>query len=1001
MTQVLFAFKHPSGEPLVGATFTVRLQRSGFVFESDGVVVPETLTFVTGPEGTVLAELEPSSTPYLMVVQETGDEDDDDCCTGSSAIRYKFYVPESDTIVRAQDLLLAPVPNSEPWDETAIQMLTDAKIAAMDAAIRAKASEVSALDSAERAEAAAGGIEEDATRAERARDAAQSYANDSFNWSTKSAEYQVIASAAAVQTTNDAAQVAEAFAYIYPAYEDFKLKYPEIVQAAIDSIASAAAAKASEISADESELSAIDARDAAEAYSITALAARIETDEDRIAAQLAATQAGDAAQVRVDDFKAQLALPTGAEEIGYKRSKIGAAIEAANDMLDTVPFNPWEHVAAVTNKPDPADADTWDWQPALQKAIDELWVYAQAGLLFNGAKSSGMQTLSLIGRTYGIGTGLKLPTGNGTGGAGGMFRITGGGLKAIGAYPPAVPMLRASSTNTNDWTQGVYIDHLEFDGARLAQNCIEVQKSAGTYISYCHITRYTRRGVYTAASAFNVTVVYCYIEAFPYINDSVQQKAERAMAPEAGIYFNSPDCVAAYNVVIGNEMGIRTSSRCRVNANHIYGNKYGMQVNTQYVIATGNYFEDPVIATNGFADSILTGNLFSNSARGGCVILPDDGLAQLRGANIAGNSRSIPVLTALGDITLSGVTGDVTITSTLDTFDDFVETGAVPDGGIITAAGAYAVIYADPSNTTKQVKARVVGTFTAAAYAASTWTHLPCFIALIETTFGTTSALSVAASSNIQHYPTAVHADPTIRLYINNGGPLTIPGRGLYDWSRGDGRGDFSIGTATANLSFGVLTASANAGSAAIWSTGSLEQIQLGGKVGGQFVFATVGSFGPGRNNAIDLGSVTRLWAVVRAGTGTISTSDARHKTMVWTLRQAELEAGAELGEEIGGYRFLQSVAEKGDAARIHIGMTVQRAIEVMESHGLVPWDYSFICHDVWDAKPAVIDTEGNVIDLAVDAGDMYSFREVGLYAFIVAGFIAKTNNRLAALEAK
>lgn len=308
MTQVLFAFKHPSGEPLAGTTFTVRLQRSGFIFESDGVVVPETLTFVTGADGTILAELEPSSTPYLMVVQETGTSDDeDDCCAGSKAIRYKFYVPDSDTIVRAQDLYLAPIPNSEPWDEEALQLITDAKIASLDAADRAKASadaadvsEAAALSSANASAASATTSAQQAVRAETARDASEAFAIDSFNWSTKSAEYQVIASAAAVQSANDAAQVAEAYAYIHPAYEDFKVKYPQVVQDAIDARAAAIAAQASAVSADESEASAIDARDASEAFAIDALAARLETDADRVAAQQAAVDAGNAAQVKVD-----------------------------------------------------------------------------------------------------------------------------------------------------------------------------------------------------------------------------------------------------------------------------------------------------------------------------------------------------------------------------------------------------------------------------------------------------------------------------------------------------------------------------------------------------------------------------------------------------------------------------------------------------------------------------------------------------------------------------
>jgi len=141
----------------------------------------------------------------------------------------------------------------------------------------------------------------------------------------------------------------------------------------------------------------------------------------------------------------------------------------------------------------------------------------------------------------------------------------------------------------------------------------------------------------------------------------------------------------------------------------------------------------------------------------------------------------------------------------------------------------------------------------------------------------------------------------------------------------------------------------------------------------------------PGADNSQTLGDAAQRWSVVWAGTATISTSDAREKTEVRQLSAAEIAAASALAKEIGAFKFLSAMAEKGDSAREHIGMTVQRAIEVMEAHGLDPFAYSFICYDKWDETPEA------------PAGDRYSFRESGLYAFIAAGFEA----RLAALEAK
>lgn len=173
----------------------------------------------------------------------------------------------------------------------------------------------------------------------------------------------------------------------------------------------------------------------------------------------------------------------------------------------------------------------------------------------------------------------------------------------------------------------------------------------------------------------------------------------------------------------------------------------------------------------------------------------------------------------------------------------------------------------------------------------------------------------------------------------------------------------------------------------------------------------------PTIDNTSNLGSASFGMKELFSDNGTINTSDARRKTEVSALSAAEINTAKQLAKEIGSFKFLAAVAEKGDAARLHIGMTVQRAIEIMETNGLDPFAYSFICHDAWDqqvvehpaveAKDAVLDDEGNVVEPAVEAkdawtevtleaGDKYSFRAHELLLFMAAGFEA----RLSALEA-
>lgn len=106
----------------------------------------------------------------------------------------------------------------------------------------------------------------------------------------------------------------------------------------------------------------------------------------------------------------------------------------------------------------------------------------------------------------------------------------------------------------------------------------------------------------------------------------------------------------------------------------------------------------------------------------------------------------------------------------------------------------------------------------------------------------------------------------------------------------------------------------------------------------------------PNTDGGINCGTATNRFATVYASAGTINTSDAREKTGVTSLSEAEVSAAIALGKEIGTYKWLSAIEKKGDGARLHVGMTVQRAIEVMESFGLTPLNYAFVCYDEWEA---------------------------------------------------
>lgn len=162
------------------------------------------------------------------------------------------------------------------------------------------------------------------------------------------------------------------------------------------------------------------------------------------------------------------------------------------------------------------------------------------------------------------------------------------------------------------------------------------------------------------------------------------------------------------------------------------------------------------------------------------------------------------------------------------------------------------------------------------------------------------------------------------------------------------------------------------------------------------------GSLAPSTDNSVDIGGASVRVGQVYAVRGTINTSDARLKNDVREMSNPETEAAKAIAKEIGFWTWKEQ-ADMNDV-REHCGLTVQRAMEIMESFGLEPFKYGFICYDKWDEQtvvseygPANEDGSENPIYKTIPAGDRYSFRIDELNMFIAKGFEA----RLSALEDK
>lgn len=166
----------------------------------------------------------------------------------------------------------------------------------------------------------------------------------------------------------------------------------------------------------------------------------------------------------------------------------------------------------------------------------------------------------------------------------------------------------------------------------------------------------------------------------------------------------------------------------------------------------------------------------------------------------------------------------------------------------------------------------------------------------------------------------------------------------------------------------------------------------------------------PNADNGSLLGSASHRWSEVFAVNGTINTSDARHKTVPRDMTNEEIACAADIARLPCVFQWLAAIEDKGEDARLHIGPTVQAVITSMESHGLNPMRYGFVCYDEWEAQEEKTvrrfsPEEGfvdEVLQEVLPAGDVYSLRPTELAFFVMRGLAHRQDElerRLAALE--
>lgn len=163
-----------------------------------------------------------------------------------------------------------------------------------------------------------------------------------------------------------------------------------------------------------------------------------------------------------------------------------------------------------------------------------------------------------------------------------------------------------------------------------------------------------------------------------------------------------------------------------------------------------------------------------------------------------------------------------------------------------------------------------------------------------------------------------------------------------------------------------------------------------------RLVISDGGHISPGTDNQQDLGRPDKRYNTVRAGTGTIATSDGRLKQDIAELSEVELAVAKDLKDLVRRYRFTDAVELKGGDARIHVGVIAQEVMRVFADHGLDACDYALLCYDEWEAQYRdiykVVQVDGVDVHeptgervLEAPAGNRYGIRYDQLLAFIIA----------------
>jgi len=195
---------------------------------------------------------------------------------------------------------------------------------------------------------------------------------------------------------------------------------------------------------------------------------------------------------------------------------------------------------------------------------------------------------------------------------------------------------------------------------------------------------------------------------------------------------------------------------------------------------------------------------------------------------------------------------------------------------------------------------------------------------LVGTTSTTPAFNSTGSGIALKSGESAISADNTIGLIINrntsDGTIQQFRKSGTEVGSIGTGSDDLYIGTGDTTIRF----------------------------ADGNDAIIPRGTAGAARDGAIDLGLSNNRFKDIYATNGTIQTSDRNEKQDIEVLSDAEQRVAVAAKGLLRKFRWISSVEENGDDARIHFGIIAQDLQAAFEAEGLDAGRYAMFISSTW-----------------------------------------------------